>query len=148
MKFWWITCREKCTKNCRESPVGATLYVTLEPCCHYGKTPPCTETIIKSGITRVVVGTLDCNPIVSGKGVKQLEENNIQVDVGILEIECQQLIKVFRKYITKRIPYVFMKYAMTMDGKIATYTNQSKWISGEKRENKCTNSDIRLLQSW
>ena len=104
---------------------GAVSYTHL----HYGKTPPCTETIIKSGITRVVVGTLDCNPIVSGKGVKQLEENNIQVDVGILEIECQQLIKVFRKYITKRIPYVFMKYAMTMDGKIATYTNQSKWIS-------------------
>ena len=130
--FGGLHAERNALKNCRESPVGATLYVTLEPCCHYGKTPPCTETIIKSGITRVVVGTLDCNPIVSGKGVKQLEENNIQVDVGILEIECQQLIKVFRKYITKRIPYVFMKYAMTMDGKIATYTNQSKWISGEK----------------
>ena len=130
--FGGLHAERNALKNCRESPVGATLYVTLEPCCHYGKTPPCTEAIIKSGITRVVVGTLDCNPIVSGKGVKQLEENNIQVDVGILEIECQQLIKVFRKYITKRIPYVFMKYAMTMDGKIATYTNQSKWISGEK----------------
>ena len=75
-------------KNCRESPIGSTLYVTLEPCCHYGKTPPCTEAIIKSGITRVVVGTLDCNPIVSGKGVKVLEENNIQVVIGILEMEC------------------------------------------------------------
>ena len=119
-------------KNCRESPIGSTLYVTLEPCCHYGKTPPCTEVIIGSGITRVVVGTLDCNPIVSGKGVKILEKNNIQVDVGILEKECQQLIKVFRKYVTKHIPYVFMKYAMTLDGKIATYTNQSKWVSGEE----------------
>ena len=68
----------------------------------------------------------------SGKGVKVLEENNIQVVIGILEMECQQLIKVFRKYVTRHIPYVFMKYAMTMDGKIATYTNQSKWISGEK----------------
>ncbi|MCB6603743.1 riboflavin biosynthesis protein RibD, partial [Erysipelatoclostridium ramosum] len=74
----------------------------------------CTEAIIKSGITRVVVGTLDCNPIVSGKGVKVLEENNIQVVIGILEMECQQLIKVFRKYVTRHIPYVFMKYAMTM----------------------------------
>ena len=119
-------------KNCRESPIGSTLYVILEPCCHYGKTPPCTEIIIASGITRVVVGTLDCNPIVSGKGVKILEKNNIQVDVGILEKECQQLIKVFRKYVTKHIPYVFMKYAMTLDGKIATYTNQSKWVSGEE----------------
>ena len=130
--FGGLHAERNALKNCRESPVGATLYVTLEPCCHYGKTPPCTEAIIKSGITRVVVGTLDCNPIVSGKGVKVLEENNIQVVIGILEMECQQLIKVFRKYVTRHIPYVFMKYAMTMDGKIATYTNQSKWISGEK----------------
>lgn len=69
-------------KNCRESPVGATLYVTLEPCCHFGKTPPCIDAIIDSGITRVVIGSLDCNPIVSGKGVKILEENNLQVTVG------------------------------------------------------------------
>ena len=119
-------------KNCRESPVGATLYVTLEPCCHYGKTPPCTDAIINSGITRVVIGSLDCNPVVSGKGVKILEENNIQVTVGILEDECHHLIKIFRKYITKHTPYVFMKYAMTMDGKIATKTKQAKWITGEE----------------
>jgi len=90
----------------------------------------------KSGITRVVVGTLDCNPIVSGKGVKVLEENNIQVVIGILEMECQQLIKVFRKYVTRHIPYVFMKYAMTMDGKIATYTNQSKMDKWRKKREK------------
>lgn len=123
-------------KNCSESPLGATLYVTLEPCCHYRKTPPCTEAIIKSGIKRVVVGALDYNPIVFGKSIKILQENNIQVDVGILEKECEKLIKVFRKYITKHIPYVFMKYAMTMDGKIATYTNQSKWISGKESRKK------------
>lgn len=119
-------------KNCRESPVGATLYVTLEPCCHFGKTPPCIDAIIDSGITRVVIGSLDCNPIVSGKGVKILEENNLQVTVGILENECLNLIKSFRKYITQHVPYVFMKYAMTMDGKIATKTNQSKWITEEE----------------
>lgn len=119
-------------KNCRESPVGATLYVTLEPCCHFGKTPPCIDAIIDSGITRVVIGSLDCNPIVSGKGVKILEENNLQVTVGVLENECLNLIKSFRKYITQHVPYIFMKYAMTMDGKIATKTNQSKWITGEE----------------
>ena len=130
--FGGLHAERNALENCRESPVGATLYVTLEPCCHYGKTPPCTEAIIKSGIIRVVIGALDCNPLVSGKGVKILEENNIQVDVGILETECNHLIRVFRKYMTKHIPFVFMKYAMTMDGKIATYTNQSRWISGEE----------------
>lgn len=130
--FGGLHAERNALKNCRESPAGATLYVTLEPCCHYGKTPPCTEAIIKSGIKRVAVGALDCNPLVSGKGVQALKESHIQVDVGILETECQHLIRVFRKYITKHIPFVFMKYAMTMDGKIATSTNQSKWISGEE----------------
>lgn len=135
-KFGGLHAERNALKNCRDSPMGATLYVTLEPCCHYGKTPPCTEAIINSGIKRVVIGTLDCNPIVSGKGVKILEEKNIQVDVGILEGECKKLIKVFRKYVTKKLPYVFMKYAMTMDGKIATYANHSKWISGEEARKK------------
>lgn len=119
-------------KHCQESPEGATLYVTLEPCCHHGKTPPCTEAIIQSGIKRVVVGTLDCNPVVSGKGVGILREHHIWVEVGMLEEECRHLIRVFRKYMTTKLPFVFMKYAMTMDGKIATCTNRSKWISGEK----------------
>lgn len=123
-------------RSCRESPAGATLYVTLEPCCHFGKTPPCTEAIMESGIRRVVIGTLDCNPVVSGKGVRLLREHGIQVDIGILEEECQHLIRVFRKYMTTGRPYVFMKYAMTMDGKIATYTNHSKWITGEKARTK------------
>lgn len=92
----------------------------------------CIDAIIDSGITRVVIGSLDCNPIVSGKGVKILEENNLQVTVGILENECLNLIKSFRKYITQHVPYVFMKYAMSMDGKIATKTNQSKWITEEE----------------
>lgn len=119
-------------ENCSESPIGATLYVTLEPCCHYGKTPPCVEAIIQSGITSVVIGTLDKNPLVSGKGAEILRKNNIEVRIGILEDDCIRLIKVFQKYITTAYPFVLMKYAMTMDGKIATYTNNSKWISSEK----------------
>ena len=129
--FGGLHAERNALKNCSESPSGATLYVTLEPCCHYGKTPPCTEAIIESGISRVVVGTLDCNPLVSGKGVELLRENKIQVDVGILENECNHLIRIFKKYMTTGRPFVLMKYAMTMDGKIATCTNESKWISGE-----------------
>lgn len=112
-----------------EDPNDATLYVTLEPCNHHGKTPPCVDAIIQSGISRVVIGTLDPNPIMAGKSVILLRQANIQVDIGILEKECKQLIVHFRKYITTHTPYVVMKYAMTMDGKIATYTKQSKWIS-------------------
>lgn len=116
----------------RESAEGATLYVTLEPCCHYGKTPPCTEAIIESKIARVVVGTLDVNPLVAGKGVEILRQNGITVDVGVLEDECQWLIRVFRKFMTTKRPFVVMKYAMTMDGKIATYAGHSRWISSEQ----------------
>lgn len=111
---------------------GSTLYVTLEPCCHHGKTPPCTDLIIESGITRVVVGTLDPNPKMSGKGVEQLKQHGIDVVVGVLEEKCKNLIQIFSHYITTKTPYVILKYAMTMDGKIATHTRQSKWITGEK----------------
>ncbi len=117
-------------KNCTESAEGATIYVTLEPCCHYGKTPPCTEAIIENGIKRVVVGMLDVNPIVAGNGVRILEEHGIEVTVGVLEEECRKLNKIFIKYISKKIPFVTMKYAMTADGKIATVAGQSKWITG------------------
>ncbi len=119
-------------KDCKVSPEGAVLYVTLEPCNHHGKTPPCTEAIIENGIAKVVIGTLDPNPQMAGKSVKILQEHGIEVVVGVLEEECKDLIRVFRKYITTGRPYVLMKYAMTMDGKIATYTGASKWITGEK----------------
>ena len=123
-------------KNCKESPKGATLYVTLEPCCHYGKTPPCTEAIIESGISRVVIGTLDVNPVVAGKGARILADTGIQVEIGILEKECRELNRIFNKYVTTKLPYVIMKYAMTADGKIATSSGESKWITGEAaREN-------------
>jgi diaminohydroxyphosphoribosylaminopyrimidine deaminase/5-amino-6-(5-phosphoribosylamino)uracil reductase len=118
--------------DCAVSPEGATLYVTLEPCCHYGKTPPCTEAVIESGISRVVIGTPDKNPQMAGKGIKILQQHHIQVDVGVLEEECRALIKTFTKFITTGRPYVMMKYAMTMDGKTASRTNRSKWITGSK----------------
>ncbi|WP_310603552.1 bifunctional diaminohydroxyphosphoribosylaminopyrimidine deaminase/5-amino-6-(5-phosphoribosylamino)uracil reductase RibD [Anaerosporobacter sp.] len=122
--------------DCKVSPEGATMYVTLEPCCHYGKTPPCTKAIMESGIKRVVIGSLDPNPIVAGNGIKELREAGIEVVYGVLEKECNKLNAVFFHYIRKKTPYVVLKYAMTIDGKIATYTGASKWITGEQaREN-------------
>lgn len=118
-------------KRCQESPVGATMYVTLEPCCHKGKQPPCTDAILAAGISRVVVGSLDPNPLVSGKGLNLLRAHGVAVDVGILKEECDRLNQVFFHFIQHKRPYVVMKYAMTMDGKIATYTNASQWITGE-----------------
>ncbi len=114
-----------------ESPRGATLYVTLEPCCHHGKTPPCTDAIIESGIRRVVIGTRDPNPMVSGKGTKILITNGIEVTEGILEEECRELNHVFFHYIKTGRPLVIMKYAMTLDGKTATFAGHSRWITGE-----------------
>ncbi len=123
-------------KNCQESVKDATMYVTLEPCCHYGKTPPCTEAIIESGIKKVVVGCLDPNEKVAGKGVAILEKAGIVVEEGVLEKECLDLNEIFFHYITNKTPYVLMKYAMTIDGKIATISGKSKWITNEKsREN-------------
>ena len=131
-KFGELHAERNALKNCKEEPAGATIYVTLEPCCHHGKTPPCTEAIIESGIKRVVVGALDVNPLVAGKGVQILRDNGIEVVRGILADECTDLNKVFNKYILKKRPYVVMKYAMTADGKIATDTGKSKWITCEE----------------
>ena len=114
-----------------ESAEGATIYVTLEPCCHYGKTPPCTEAIIEQKIKRVVIGSRDPNPKVSGKGIKMLQEAGIEVIEDFMREECDRLNPVFFHYITTKTPYVVMKYAMTLDGKIATKTGASKWITGE-----------------
>ena len=119
-------------KNCKTSPQGADMYVTLEPCCHYGKQPPCVEAVIEAGIKRVFVGSKDPNPLVAGKGVKILREHGIEVVEDVLKDECDRLNEVFFHYILTKSPYVVMKYAMTMDGKIATYSGLSKWITGEK----------------
>ncbi len=118
-------------KACAEPTAGADMYVTLEPCCHYGKTPPCTEAVIKSGVKRVMIGCLDPNPKVGGGGAEILRKNGIEVICGILEDECRALNKIFMHYITKKLPYVMLKYAMTADGKIAAASGKSKWITGE-----------------
>lgn len=114
-----------------EPAQGATLYVTLEPCCHHGRTPPCTEAIIQHGIGRVVIGSRDPNPLVSGKGAALLRQHGVTVEEDFLQAECDELNPVFFHYITTGRPYVVMKYAMTLDGKIATRTGASKWITGE-----------------
>ena len=116
---------------CTAPPQGATLYVTLEPCCHYGKTPPCTEAILESGIARVVIGSDDPNPLVAGKGIEILRSHGVQVSTHVLQAECDKLNKVFFHFIRTKTPYVVLKYAMTLDGKIATKTGASQWITGE-----------------
>ena len=112
------------------------MYVTLEPCCHYGKQPPCTQAIIENGIKNVYVGSDDPNELVAGKGIKQLEDAGINVVTGVLKSECDALNPVFFHYITHKTPYVVMKYAMTLDGKTACDNGESKWITSETaREN-------------
>ena len=117
--------------RCEEDLTGAEMYVTLEPCCHQGNTPPCTDIIIERSIGKVYVGSMDPNPKVAGKGVKILQEHGIEVETGVLEKECLALNEIFFYYITTGIPYVAMKYAMTLDGKIASCTGDSKWVTGE-----------------
>ena len=111
---------------------GATLYVTLEPCVHFGRTPPCVDTIIKSGVKNVIVGMIDPNPLINGRGVARMKEYGIAIKVGFLENKLKKLNEVFIKYITKRMPFVTVKIAQSLDGKIATKTGDSKWITSDK----------------
>ena len=117
--------------DCTASPRGATMYVTLEPCCHQGRQPPCTDAILAAGIARVVVGSDDPNPLVAGKGLEILRRGGVEVVSGVLRETCDALNPVFFHFIRTKRPYVVMKYAMTMDGKIATRTGASRWITGE-----------------
>ncbi|MDD7362833.1 MAG: bifunctional diaminohydroxyphosphoribosylaminopyrimidine deaminase/5-amino-6-(5-phosphoribosylamino)uracil reductase RibD [Peptoniphilus sp.] len=121
-----------CLKNASEDPKDATIYVNLEPCSHYGKTPPCVKAIIKSGIKRVVIGTLDPNPKVAGRGVYILERAGLEVRTGVMKEACLVLNRPFFTSILTKRPYVTAKYATTLDGKIATKTGESKWITGEE----------------
>lgn len=118
--------------RCKEDTTGATLYVTLEPCCHFGKTPPCTQIIIEKKIKKVYVGSIDPNPLMAGKGIDILRENGIEVETGILKNECDSINQIFFHYISTKTPYVALKYAMTLDGKICSAMGDSKWITGEK----------------
>ena len=122
-----LDCRQK-----GNSTEDATIYVTLEPCCHYGKQPPCTQAILDAKIATVVVGSRDPNPLVAGKGVKILRDAGVNVVEDFLRDECDKLNSLFFSYISSGLPYVALKYAMTMDGKIATVTGKSKWITSER----------------
>jgi diaminohydroxyphosphoribosylaminopyrimidine deaminase / 5-amino-6-(5-phosphoribosylamino)uracil reductase len=117
-------------KRAGEQARRATLYITLEPCSHHGRTPPCTGALIRAGIKEVVCGTRDPNPLVAGKGFRQLRRAGIQVRVGILEDECRALIEAFSKFITRRLPFVTLKLAATLDGRIAASGGDARWISG------------------
>ena len=114
-----------------EEARGATLYLNLQPCTHYGKTPPCAPVVIQSGVKRIVIGMEDPNPLVKREGVESLREAGLEVEVGLREKECRRLNEAYCKYIIKKEPFIILKVAATLDGKIATRDGDSKWISGE-----------------
>jgi len=114
-----------------EKAGGAVLYLNLEPCTHYGRTPPCAPQVVNAGVKRVVIGMEDPNPAVNGKGIETLRRSGLDVKVGVLGKECRRLNEAFCKYILKKEPFVMLKVAATLDGKIATRNGDSKWISGE-----------------
>ncbi|HET6488736.1 MAG TPA: bifunctional diaminohydroxyphosphoribosylaminopyrimidine deaminase/5-amino-6-(5-phosphoribosylamino)uracil reductase RibD, partial [Syntrophales bacterium] len=118
-------------ENATESVRGSTLYINLEPCSHHGKTPPCVERLIKENPARVVIGTVDPNPLVSGRGIAALKRHGIETRTGVLADQCREINEVFFKYIRTRIPFVTLKFAQSIDGKIATATGHSRWISSE-----------------
>ena len=119
-------------RQAREAARGATMYVSLEPCCHYGRTPPCTEAIITAGVAEVHLAAIDPNPLVSGRGKAALEAAGIKTHVGEYEEAALELNEAYCKFITSRLPFVTAKFAMSLDGKIATKTGDSQWITGEE----------------
>lgn len=136
--------------NCKEDLKNKSIIVNLEPCSHYGKTPPCADLIIEKGIKRVIIGNIDPNPIVKGKGIQKLKEAGIEVITGVLEAECIELNKFFIKNQTENKPYITLKTATTLDGKIASKTGSSKWITDEysrKEVQKLRNEYDAILTS-
>jgi diaminohydroxyphosphoribosylaminopyrimidine deaminase/5-amino-6-(5-phosphoribosylamino)uracil reductase len=115
-----------------EAARGADLYVTLEPCCHQGRTGPCTEAVLAAGIARVFVGTADPNPKVAGRGIERLRQAGLEVRIGVREAECRRLIAPFAKHVTTALPFVVLKSAVSLDGRTATVTGDSRWITGEE----------------
>lgn len=118
--------------NASEDVAGATMYVTLEPCSHFGKTPPCANAIVNKKIAEVVIAMEDPNPLVAGNGIRILRENGIKVVTGVLEDEAKKQNEIFIKYISTKRPFIILKTAMTIDGKIATVIGESKWITNEQ----------------
>lgn len=114
-----------------EEAKGSTVYVTLEPCSHYGKTPPCADRLIAAGVQKVVVAAEDPNPRVAGNGIRKLREGGIEVETGLLREEAEKLNEMFNKYIVTGLPFVTLKTASTLDGKIASRTGDSRWVTGE-----------------
>ncbi|MEH7483827.1 bifunctional diaminohydroxyphosphoribosylaminopyrimidine deaminase/5-amino-6-(5-phosphoribosylamino)uracil reductase RibD [Neobacillus drentensis] len=125
-----------------EAAKGGTIYVTLEPCSHYGRTGPCAVAIVEAGIKTVVIATLDPNPVVSGNGVEILKDAGIEVIIGVLQEESQKMNEVFNKFIVEKKPFVTLKSGITLDGKIATYASNSKWITSEQ-----SRQDVHLLRN-
>lgn len=117
--------------SCQTSLDEATMYVTLEPCCFYGHTPPCTIAILNSGIKKVIVGRIDPNPRVNGKGIRELKEGGVEVEVGFLQDEISRQNEIYIKYITEKIPFIALKMAISLDGKMCTKTKDSKWITSD-----------------
>ncbi len=138
-KFGEFHAERNALKNAKErgeDVSGSEMYVTLEPCCHQGHQPPCTEAILSSGIKRVYVGSDDPNPLVAGKGLEFLRKHGIEVITHVMKTECDELNDVFFHYISYKMPYVIYKYAMTLDGKNSSYTGDAKWVSNEKSRQK------------
>ncbi len=136
--------------SAKENLKGKSIAVNLEPCSHFGKTPPCADLLIEKGIKRVVIGMVDPNPLVSGNGIKKLKDSGIEVITGILEKECRELNEIFIKNQTRKLPFITIKTATTLDGKIATKTGSSKWITDEisrKEVQKLRNKYDAILTS-